>query len=80
MENVILEKQGHVSIITINRPKALNALNTATLKDLEEAVNTVAADKDTYVAVITGAGEKSDSEGAQPDGDHRKVCLLRRKE
>jgi enoyl-CoA hydratase len=64
MENVILEKQGHVSIITINRPKALNALNTATLKDLEEAVNTVAADKDTYVAVITGAGEKSFVAGA----------------
>lgn len=64
MENVILEKQGHVSIITINRPKALNALNTATLQDLEEAVNTVAADKDTYVTVITGAGEKSFVAGA----------------
>ena len=64
MENVLLEKQGHVSIITINRPKALNALNTATLQDLEEAVNTVAADKDTYVAVITGAGEKSFVAGA----------------
>ena len=56
MENVILEKQGHVSIITINREKALNALSTAVLKDLEEAVNTVEADKDTYCAVITGAG------------------------
>ena len=47
MENVLLEKQGHVSIITINREKALNALSTAVLKDLEEAVNTVEADKDT---------------------------------
>ena len=34
MENVLFEKQGHVSIITINRPKALNALATAVLKDL----------------------------------------------
>ena len=47
MENVLLEKQGHVSIITINREKALNALSTAVLNDLEEAVNTVEADKDT---------------------------------
>ena len=52
MENVLLEKQGHVSIITINREKALNALSTAVLNDLEEAVNTVEADKDTYCVVI----------------------------
>ena len=58
MENVLLEKQGHVSIITINREKALNALSTAVLNDLEEAVNTVEADKDTYCVVITGAGNK----------------------
>lgn len=64
MENVILEKQGHVSIITINREKALNALSTAVLKDLEEAVNTAEADKDTYCAVITGAGSKSFVAGA----------------
>lgn len=64
MENVILEKQGHVSIITINREKALNALSTAVLQDLEEAVKTVEADKDTYCAVITGAGSKSFVAGA----------------
>ena len=64
MENVLLEKQGHVSIITINRPKALNALATEVLKDLEAVVKTVEADKDTYVAVITGAGEKSFVAGA----------------
>jgi enoyl-CoA hydratase len=64
MENVLLEKQGHVSIITINRPKALNALATEVLKDLEAVVKTVEADKDTYVAVINGAGEKSFVAGA----------------
>ena len=64
MENVLLEKQGHVSIITINREKALNALSTAVLNDLEEAVNTVEADKDTYCVVITGAGSKSFVAGA----------------
>ena len=64
MENVLLEKQGHVSIITINREKALNALSTAVLNDLEEAVNTVEADKDTYCVIITGAGNKSFVAGA----------------
>ena len=44
MENVLLEKQGHVSIITINRPKALNALATEVLKDLEAVVKTVEAE------------------------------------
>ena len=64
MENVLFEKQGHVSIITINRPKALNALATAVLKDLEEAVKTVEEDMDTYALIITGAGSKSFVAGA----------------
>ena len=64
MENVILEKQGYVSIITINREKALNALSTAVLKDLEEAVQTVENDAYTYCAIITGAGSKSFVAGA----------------
>ncbi|NRZ88321.1 enoyl-CoA hydratase/carnithine racemase [Clostridium beijerinckii] len=35
LKNVILEKEGHLAIVTINRPKALNALNSETLKDLD---------------------------------------------
>lgn len=64
MENVLLEKQGHVSIITINRPKALNALATAVLEDLESVIKTVEEDKNTYAAIITGAGDKSFVAGA----------------
>lgn len=64
MENVLLEKNNHVSTITINRPKALNALSTEVLKDLEEAVNTVKNDPDTYCVIITGAGNKSFVAGA----------------
>lgn len=64
MEYVLLEKDGNVSTITINNPKALNALSTAVLKDLEEAVNTVANDEDTYAVIITGAGDKSFVAGA----------------
>ncbi len=64
MENVLLEKNGHVSTITINRPKALNALSTDVLKDLEEAVNIVKNDPDTYALIITGAGNKAFVAGA----------------
>lgn len=64
MENVNIEKNNHVATITINRPKALNALSTEVLNDLEEAVRLVKEDKDTYCLIITGAGNKSFVAGA----------------
>ena len=64
MDYILYEVNGAVGTITINREKALNALSTAVLNDLEEAVNTVEADKDTYCVVITGAGSKSFVAGA----------------
>ena len=39
MTNVLLEKKGHIAIATINRPKALNALNSDVLTDLGELVD-----------------------------------------
>ena len=51
-----LERMGHVAILTVNRPEVLNALNMQVLKDLEEAVDRVAADEEIYVVVLTGAG------------------------
>ena len=38
LKNVILEKEEHLAIVTINRPKALNALNSETLKDLDTVI------------------------------------------
>ena len=64
MENVLIAKEGHVATITINRPKALNALSTAVLTDLNAALDEVAADHDVYALIITGAGEKSFVAGA----------------
>ncbi len=64
MSTVTLEKNGHIGILTIDRPKALNALNSEVLKDLGAAVDAVEADEDIYVAIITGAGEKSFVAGA----------------
>lgn len=64
LENVILEKEGHLAIVTINRPKALNALNSATLKDLDTVLKDLENDTDVYAVILTGAGEKSFVAGA----------------
>ena len=53
---VKLERQGHVALITIDRPEALNALNSQVLTDLDEVLDQVEADEESYVAVLTGAG------------------------
>lgn len=62
--NVIFEKDGNLAIVKINRPKALNALNSETLKELELVINEIASDKDIYAVVLTGAGEKAFVAGA----------------
>lgn len=64
LENVILEKEGHLAIVTINRPKALNALNSATLKDLDTVLKDLENDTNVYAVILTGAGEKSFVAGA----------------
>lgn len=55
---------GAVATITVNRPKALNALNAAVLGALDAHVATVAADEAIRVLVITGAGERAFIAGA----------------
>ena len=64
LENIILEKDGHLAIVTINRPKALNALNSKTLKDLDLVLDDLEKDNDIYAVILTGAGEKAFVAGA----------------
>lgn len=64
LENVILEKEGHLAVVTINRPKALNALNSQTLKDLDTVLDDLEKDNNIYAVILTGAGEKSFVAGA----------------
>ena len=59
MTNVLLEKKGNIAVATINRPKALNALNSDVLTDLGELVDIVNADSEIRALVITGSGEKA---------------------
>ena len=64
MTNILLEKKGLYAVATINRPKALNALNSEVLSDLDELVQTISADADIRALVITGIGEKAFGAGA----------------
>lgn len=64
LKNVILEKEDHLAIVTINRPKALNALNSETLKDLDVVFSDLENDSNIYAVILTGAGEKSFVAGA----------------
>jgi len=57
LANVLLEKEGNIAVLTVNRPKALNALNADTLNDIDKAVDMVAADAEVDVLIITGAGK-----------------------
>jgi enoyl-CoA hydratase len=63
-ENILLEKEDRLAILYINRPKALNALNAATLLELKDAIENVRDDADIDVLIITGAGDKSFVAGA----------------
>lgn len=63
MEFINYEAEGAVAVLTINRPKALNALNSTVLDEINETLDAV--DLDTVRAlIITGAGEKSFVAGA----------------
>ena len=64
MTNVLLEKKGNIAVATINRPKALNALNSQVLEDLNELVDLVSADEEIRALVLTGSGEKAFVAGA----------------
>jgi len=57
MENILIEKRGHVGILTLNRPEAYNALTTSMLNELEIAAAEVDRDPDIRVLLITGAGK-----------------------
>jgi enoyl-CoA hydratase len=57
--NVLLQKQGHIATLIVNRPKALNALNWDTVVDITAAVENARDDENVYVIIVTGAGEKA---------------------
>lgn len=68
MTNVLLEKKGNIAVATINRPKALNALNSAVVADLNEMIGQIMADEEIRACWSSPAAwEKAFVAGA----DHR---------
>jgi enoyl-CoA hydratase len=63
-EHLLLERDGAIAIVTINRPRVLNALNTQTLDELRRAILDLKHDEGLRVVILTGAGEKSFVAGA----------------
>ena len=63
-ENILFEKKNSIGYITVNRPKALNALNIATLEELRTAFTDIRDDATVRAAILTGAGEKAFVAGA----------------
>ncbi len=63
-DNLQFEKKNKIAYITINRPKVLNALNTATINELRAVFTEIKDDRETRVVILTGAGEKAFVAGA----------------
>jgi len=63
-ENLLLERDGAIAVVTINRPTVLNALNTQTLDELRRVVLELGHDAGVRVVILTGAGEKAFVAGA----------------
>jgi enoyl-CoA hydratase len=63
-ENILLEIADGVAVVTLNRPKVLNALNAALLGELEAALAALANNDAVRAVIVTGAGEKAFAAGA----------------
>src|SRR5260370_13869968 len=64
VENVLYEGKGEIAYVTLNRPKVLNALNTATWADMRTAFQQARDDASVRGVILTGAGDKAFIAGA----------------
>jgi len=63
-DNLLLERDGAIAVVTINRPTVLNALNAQTIDELRRVILDLKHDESARVVILTGAGEKSFVAGA----------------
>jgi enoyl-CoA hydratase len=63
-ENILLETDGAIATLTINRPEKRNAVNNATVEEIDQALDQVESNPDLRVLILTGAGEKAFVAGA----------------
>jgi len=64
LQNLLLERDGAIAIVTVNRPKVLNALSLATLDELRRTMTMLGDDEGVRCIVLTGSGEKAFVAGA----------------
>ena len=64
MSAVLYEKRDRIAYVTINRPEAMNAINGEVRRDLAGAFDNFRHDPETWVAILTGAGDRAFSAGA----------------
>lgn len=62
--NILIDQEGKIARITVNRPSKLNALNKETLSELHNAFSEADQDEDVRVIILTGSGEKAFVAGA----------------
>lgn len=62
--NILIDQEGKIATITVNRPSKLNALNKETLSELHNAFSEADQDEDVRVIILTGSGEKAFVAGA----------------
>jgi enoyl-CoA hydratase len=63
-ENLLVEREGAVAVVTINRPEKRNALNTLTISEIHHVMTALGADVTVGAIVLTGAGDKAFAAGA----------------
>lgn len=54
---ILFEKENNIAVITLNRPKSLNAINSAILRELDTVLDTIQTDDDIRAVIITGSGK-----------------------
>jgi enoyl-CoA hydratase len=63
-KTILVEQKGAVTLVTLNRPEALNALNSQVLAELIDAFRAYDADESQHCLVLTGSGDKAFAAGA----------------
>ena len=80
LENIKLEYDGAIAILTINRPEKRNAVNNATVEEMDRALSELEKSDLTRVMILTGAGDKAFVAGADINELARRDTLLGRSE
>ena len=63
-KNLIIEIKDRIAIVKVNRPKALNALTSETLDEIRDAAEALNINKDVWVVIVTGEGDRAFVAGA----------------